>query len=322
MTITNLPSYGQQYVSSAYHHLAAASSQHPHHPQLHPAHPHAHHQPQHAAYSTHPSQYPQSHVLAGPIRTEPVTRKRPKYTRSKTGCLTCRVKKIKCDETKPNCTRCTHGQRECTWPENVPTRKKATTKKSETDEKSPISNDGSLSPSPSTGAPRDGSPPRRSPFDNGILSESRSRTHSEPSTVNASPLVSPVEPATQLSRRPSLQENHNPSPGPYNTNSQQVRGHTYHSLTPPTVSPVSFHHPSPSSPHDYAYNGSGVNGQRHELPAIQTSQPRLTDLGVDSGHGMNGWQTASMLPSAVDNMDPYYRSAHERGIVPRPTTYT
>ncbi|KAG8820418.1 hypothetical protein FRC17_010156 [Serendipita sp. 399] len=46
-------------------------------------------------------------------------RKRPKYTRSKKGCLTCRSKKIKCDERKPMCTRCEHGHRECTWPEAV-----------------------------------------------------------------------------------------------------------------------------------------------------------------------------------------------------------
>lgn len=39
-------------------------------------------------------------------------RKRPKYTRSKKGCLTCRSKKIKCDERKPMCTRCEHGHRE------------------------------------------------------------------------------------------------------------------------------------------------------------------------------------------------------------------
>jgi Fungal Zn(2)-Cys(6) binuclear cluster domain len=67
------------------------------------------------------------------------SRKRPKYTRSKKGCLTCRSKKIKCDERKPLCTRCEHGHREvrfhlwdfpsgsshksslsqCTWPETV-----------------------------------------------------------------------------------------------------------------------------------------------------------------------------------------------------------
>ncbi|KAF8423427.1 hypothetical protein L210DRAFT_2112261 [Boletus edulis BED1] len=34
--------------------------------------------------------------------------------RSRTGCLTCYVKKIKCDETpKPICMWCTHGQRDC-----------------------------------------------------------------------------------------------------------------------------------------------------------------------------------------------------------------
>ncbi|KAK6984474.1 hypothetical protein R3P38DRAFT_343682 [Favolaschia claudopus] len=32
--------------------------------------------------------------------------KRPTYTRSRTGCLTCRVKKIKCDEAKPNSVAC------------------------------------------------------------------------------------------------------------------------------------------------------------------------------------------------------------------------
>ena len=57
-------------------------------------------------------------------------RRRPKYTRSKTGCMTCRQKKIKvrlvrrarlfsvlmpivqCDENKPKCHRCAHGQRD------------------------------------------------------------------------------------------------------------------------------------------------------------------------------------------------------------------
>ncbi|QRV82572.1 Fungal Zn(2)-Cys(6) binuclear cluster domain [Ceratobasidium sp. AG-Ba] len=60
--------------------------------------------------------HPGEHSLAGLLGGN---RKRPKYTRSKTGCLTCRVKKIKCDETKPICTKCVHGQRECTWPKDV-----------------------------------------------------------------------------------------------------------------------------------------------------------------------------------------------------------
>lgn len=50
------------------------------------------------------------------IDAPPPQKKRPRYTRSKAGCLTCRAKKIKCDEVKPICTRCEHAQRECTWP--------------------------------------------------------------------------------------------------------------------------------------------------------------------------------------------------------------
>lgn len=92
---------------------------------------------------------------------QPQQKKRPKYTRSKAGCLTCRTKKIKvrlcapehrghhllmrsvdgswksvsdrinclynaatqCDEAKPVCTKCEHSQRECTWPTDAPKKK-------------------------------------------------------------------------------------------------------------------------------------------------------------------------------------------------------
>jgi hypothetical protein len=87
-------------------------------------------------YSDH---HPLSHYIPYPsdsdilpiipldVRKESI-RKRPKYTRypekifywtfiddayrSKLGCLTCRSKKVKCDELKPKCTRCTLGHRE------------------------------------------------------------------------------------------------------------------------------------------------------------------------------------------------------------------
>ncbi|KAJ7925000.1 hypothetical protein B0H13DRAFT_1171941 [Mycena leptocephala] len=110
-----------------------------------------------------------SHEVSPQPRQEPTTRKRPKYTRSKTGCLTCRVKKIKCDEAKPSCMRCTHGQRDCTWPEGVPARKRASSVKE--------SPDGSIRPaSSSTASPgisetssptstRGHSPPQRSPVE-------------------------------------------------------------------------------------------------------------------------------------------------------------
>lgn len=49
------------------------------------------------AYIPPASYYPPSsgHTVVPQPRSEPQQRKRPKYTRSKTGCLTCRVKKIK-----------------------------------------------------------------------------------------------------------------------------------------------------------------------------------------------------------------------------------
>jgi hypothetical protein len=38
---------------------------------------------------------------------------KPKRTR--TGCLTCRERHLKCDETKPTCNNCAKSQRECNW---------------------------------------------------------------------------------------------------------------------------------------------------------------------------------------------------------------
>ncbi|KZV82591.1 hypothetical protein EXIGLDRAFT_843555 [Exidia glandulosa HHB12029] len=83
------------------------------------------------AVMSHSSRYTTDAFHSGHTKTEPndhdsnvaesALRKRAKYSRSKTGCLTCRGKKVKCDESKPVCSRCAHGQRECVWPEGVST---------------------------------------------------------------------------------------------------------------------------------------------------------------------------------------------------------
>jgi len=125
-------------------------------------------------YSTPHMNHDPVRILSQPARTEASQqRKRPKYTRSKTGCLTCRVKKIKCDETKPNCMRCTHSQRDCTWPEGVPARKKAAPRKDSTTslDARPSTASSSASSTPST---RNPTPPRRmSAADYGLLPVSR-----------------------------------------------------------------------------------------------------------------------------------------------------
>ncbi|KAF2442838.1 hypothetical protein P171DRAFT_50680 [Karstenula rhodostoma CBS 690.94] len=40
-------------------------------------------------------------------------RKRAKHTRSKRGCTVCRLRKVRCDETRPACTKCTSTGRKC-----------------------------------------------------------------------------------------------------------------------------------------------------------------------------------------------------------------
>ncbi|WVF67221.1 hypothetical protein IAT40_001969 [Kwoniella sp. CBS 6097] len=41
---------------------------------------------------------------------------KPRFRRSRTGCLRCRKGKHKCDEEKPVCRRCRHSKGECIWP--------------------------------------------------------------------------------------------------------------------------------------------------------------------------------------------------------------
>ncbi|EPE07504.1 c6 transcription factor [Ophiostoma piceae UAMH 11346] len=44
------------------------------------------------------------------------TKLRRNYPRSRNGCLTCRHRKKKCDEVKPDCTGCTRNRLSCVWP--------------------------------------------------------------------------------------------------------------------------------------------------------------------------------------------------------------
>ncbi|KAF4627939.1 hypothetical protein G7Y89_g10215 [Cudoniella acicularis] len=46
-------------------------------------------------------------------------------TRSKTGCLTCRKRKLKCDETRPTCSKCTSQCFSCEWPKETICRSKS-----------------------------------------------------------------------------------------------------------------------------------------------------------------------------------------------------
>ncbi|WVQ98653.1 hypothetical protein IAU59_005784 [Kwoniella sp. CBS 9459] len=44
-------------------------------------------------------------------------KRRQKYTRTRTGCLCCRARRIKCDEGRPTCKRCMIAKKECQYPD-------------------------------------------------------------------------------------------------------------------------------------------------------------------------------------------------------------
>jgi hypothetical protein len=47
--------------------------------------------------------------------TVPIVRIRKKAPKTTTGCRCCRIRRIKCDEAKPNCKKCSSTGRVCEW---------------------------------------------------------------------------------------------------------------------------------------------------------------------------------------------------------------
>lgn len=69
------------------------------------------------------------------------TKHRRNHPRSKNGCLTCRGRRKKCDETKPNCNFCVKSAQICVW------RTEDNTQKQESQNGSPSSTNSERSPS-------------------------------------------------------------------------------------------------------------------------------------------------------------------------------
>lgn len=65
-----------------------------------------------AAANTYPS--PSSSLNQYPAL--PPTQDQKKHKRTRSGCFTCRSRRIKCDEVRPVCDRCRKGNRECIYP--------------------------------------------------------------------------------------------------------------------------------------------------------------------------------------------------------------
>ncbi|TFK54196.1 hypothetical protein OE88DRAFT_1161774 [Heliocybe sulcata] len=243
----------------------------------------------------------------------PPQRKRPKYTRSKTGCLTCRAKKIKCDETKPNCLRCSHGQRECTWPEGVPARKKVPVKKqsAQADTRPSTAESSGVSES-STPPTRNLTPPKP---ENGTMELSlpplaSTRRHSEPYLT--------LPPATDQGPGPRRQS--------IPSNQATTHGYPTHSLPSHALSVIPEMAQSyPAQRYHSAYSSTPLHAHspgHHSIDSAHlSSRPSSSSNGirrVDTGpHHTSHWvpNHNSQLIHPVDPIEPYFQTVQERHLV-------
>ncbi|KAJ7497536.1 hypothetical protein FB451DRAFT_236213 [Mycena latifolia] len=228
---------------------------------------------------------PHSHEVSPQPRQEPATRKRPKYTRSKTGCLTCRVKKIKCDEAKPSCMRCTHGQRDCTWPDGVPTRKRAASLKDSPDGRPSTE---SSTASPGTSSPsstRGHSPPQRTPIELNLPPLLTSSRRQEP-TYLPRMQQHPSELELDPPRRDYSRDRGRYSPSDSSSS---------HSMMIPEISS----YPTQSRNYEQPYSSNG-----HHNSHVQSSRHTIAASSVRSTMGHPSMQQWS--PPPIISPDPYY----------------
>ena len=64
-----------------------------------------------------PSYHNQNGNITKRIAAEDLEKGDGKWRRTKTGCLSCRRRKVKCDEARPTCERCIKAKLECAWPD-------------------------------------------------------------------------------------------------------------------------------------------------------------------------------------------------------------
>lgn len=270
----------------------------------------------HNSYYTPSAPSHLTHVVAPPGQRIDATqqRKRPKYTRSKTGCLTCRQKKIKCDESKPKCQRCSHGQRECTWPEGVPTRKKAGSRRDQKNSQDALQSSESpvLETRPSTATSsvsetstpptRDNTPPKREPAEQG-LPPLVSRRHTDTSVALTS-----VASDTDASRRQQPSHGY-PAPSSSNT----------HGL--PGIPDVANSYPQHASYHQYPSSSHYTHAPHHPqslvLPRV-TSQHEVMRSAAAAPDTSAQWSSSgSMVSPHVESPEQqhYYSNAQERNMV-------
>ncbi|KAF1982122.1 hypothetical protein K402DRAFT_397855 [Aulographum hederae CBS 113979] len=82
-------------------------------PRLKRAIPPAPRRPRESSHSRGDGTSPETTSSDNTVTRPPVKWKRAGGAKVKTGCITCKIRRVKCDETKPSCTRCTSTGRKC-----------------------------------------------------------------------------------------------------------------------------------------------------------------------------------------------------------------
>ncbi|KAI9463631.1 hypothetical protein BJY52DRAFT_926595 [Lactarius psammicola] len=246
--------------------------------------------------------------LAAPLSrtTDTTQRRRPKYTRSKTGCMTCRQKKIKCDENKPKCHRCAHGQRDCTWPVGVEPRKRAPPKRVDTIHMDPT--DVRPSTASSSGISEGSTPPTR----------------------NHTP---PKRELPELDLPPLTMRRHSDIHGqPHHSHSMtSLMDPGHRSSLLPVTSGSQFHAPSTSHPSTLSVIPELSNPyltlppvNQLYTPAPQQQYPPSAPLGIPrvtqtTGSGYRYYENMqpvshwmSQAPSQLEPMDSYFSHTQDR----------
>jgi len=199
--------------------------------------------------------------------------------------------------------RCTHGQRDCTWPEGVPTRKKTTPRKDSIDGRPSTADSSGLSET-STPPTRDSTPPKPR-LSNDYSQPSMPRRHSdafvpqvkfeEDSNLRLGP--EPVPPRRQL------------APQGY---------HVHPNQNPNVLSMISEMQSYPPQRYDSAYANPTAHLHSAAAPRLippHPSQHHVNMRPISHQHATAQHWSQHQMMTSVNPMDSFFPNPQERHMV-------
>ncbi|KAI0305765.1 hypothetical protein B0F90DRAFT_1700929 [Multifurca ochricompacta] len=222
--------------------------------------------------------------------------------------MTCRQKKIKCDENKPKCHRCAHGQRDCTWPVGVEPRKRAPPKRIDTIHMDPTDVRPSTASSSgisegSTPPTRNHTPPKRDLIELDLppLTQRRhSDLHGQPHHPHGHSMASLMDPGHRSSLLPISSSSHFHPPSSHHATLSVIPELSNSYLTLPPVDQL--YTPAPQQYSSHTPLGGGI-------PRVaQTSGPGYRYY--ENMQPMSNWMTQAQ--PQLEPMDSYFSHTQDR----------